>query len=29
MRFKDFNGENEFNGAISLMCCLMVASEAG
>lgn len=29
MRAIDFNGEKEFSWAISLMCCLMVAREAG
>lgn len=25
----DFSGENEFSGDMELMCCLMVAREAG
>lgn len=29
MRCMDLSGEKEFRGAMSEMCCLMVASEAG
>lgn len=29
MRWRDLSGENELSGAISLMCCLIVANEAG
>lgn len=29
MRLRDLRGENELRGARSLMCCLIVANEAG